>query len=316
MTLTQLRFLLALERYGSFVEAAKSLSVTQPALTIQIKNLEDELGITLFDRNKKPISLTEAGDIFAEQARVIMLEVEKAKNLLEQFQQAHKGVLNLGIIPTIAPYLLPLFLKEFQEKYPEVHLNLKEMVTEEIIIALKNGELDAGIVATPIKAKAMAFSPLFYEKYFLYVSEWHPLFNLDSIELSELDEGDLWLLNQGNCFRNQVLFICNLAKKSTPYTGFNFESTSIESLKRIVEFTKGATIIPELATLNVPVEKEDMIKQIDNLQAVREVSVMTNKTVVKSHLIETLTETIKHSLPSGMLKKPTHQILDSGIRLI
>ncbi|UZR92605.1 hydrogen peroxide-inducible genes activator [Chondrinema litorale] len=315
MTITQLRFLLALERYGSYVEAAKSLSVTQPALTIQIKNLEEELGVTLFDRNKKPIDTTAAGKILADQARIIMLEIDKAVNMLDEFQHAYKGILYLGIIPTIAPYLLPLFLQEFQQKYPDVKLQIKEMITEDIIVSLKNSELDAGIVATPITAKAMSTIPLFYEKYFLYVSETHHLYKRDSVSISELEEGDLWVLNQGNCFRNQVLRICSKAKKSVPYTGFNFESHSIESLKRIVEFTNGTTVIPELATLNVPVEKEDMIKPLTDIEAVREVSIITNRTVVKENLINKLNEVIKDSLPSAMLKKPTEKILETDVNL-
>jgi len=316
MTFTQIKCFLALERFGSFVDAAKSLHVTQPALTVQIKNLEEELDAILFDRTLKPVVLTEAGQVFAEQARVIMFEVDKAKNVIDDFRQKEKGLLRIGIIPTVAPYLLPLFLNEFYEAFPEVRLAIKEMITEDILTALKNNELDAGLVATPIQAKATKHQPLFYEKYFLYVSELHPFFDRESIDLGELDETDLWLLNQGNCFRNQVLHICSLARKSAFNQGFNFESTSIESLKRIVEFTKGATIIPELATLNIPAEKEEMIKGIEKLNAVREVSLITNKTVVKAHLLEKLIKTIKGSLPAKMSEKPQQQILETGVKLL
>ena len=316
MTLTQIKCFLALERFGSFVEAAKSLHVTQPALTVQIKNLEDELDTVLFDRNLKPIVPTEAGQIFSEQARVVMLEVEKAQNILEDFKQQEAGELRIGIIPTVAPYLLPLFLNEFHSKYPALRLSIKEMVTEEIVTAIKNNELDAGLAATPLKAKSLLSKPLFYEQYFLYVSELHPFYNRESIALNELHEADLWLLNQGNCFRNQVLHICTLARKSTLSKGFNFESSSIESLKRIVEFTQGTTIIPELATLNVPSEKEEMIKEIEQLNAVREVSLITNKTVVKAHLLEKLEKIIKQAMPSKMLKKPKGKVLETGISLL
>lgn len=315
MTLIQIKCFLALERFGSFVEAAKSLSVTQPALTVQIKNLEDELDTILFDRNIKPIKPTEAGQVFSEQARVIILEVEKTEQMLEDFKQKEKGELRIGIIPTIAPYLLPLFLNEFNSRFPEIRLYVKELITEDIINSLKNNELDAGLVATPLTAKSISYTPLFYEQYFLYVSELHPFFHKESILINELDQADLWLLNQGNCFRNQVMHICSLARNSTLGKGFNFESTSIESLKRIVEFTKGTTIIPELATLNIPSDKEEMIKQIEELNAVREVSLVTNKTVVKGHLLEKLVETVKASMPRKMLKKPKDQILETGLSL-
>ncbi|MDW7692887.1 LysR substrate-binding domain-containing protein [Flammeovirgaceae bacterium SG7u.111] len=315
MTLTQLEYVLALEKYQNYVRAADACSVTQPALTLQVKNLENELGFMLFDRTKKPVKLTEPGKAFLEQARVILLEVKKANDIAEYQRNTSDGKLKIGIIPTLAPYLLPTFISELNESNPGIKLQVIEEMTSEIVKALKAGELDAGIIATPIKAPGLISFPLFYEKFYLYVSESHPFYNNGKIELGKLKEVDIWLLKEGNCFRNQVGNFCAYGSGNEPKDNFSFESSSIESLMRIVEHRQGLTFIPELATLGIPTDKEDMVKGIVGGEPVREISLVVTRTFVKKHLIDKVMEHIQNNIPKRMLTKPDNAILDTGLNL-
>lgn len=312
MTIEQLTYALAVYQYGTFVKAAAHSYVTQPALTIQIRNLEEELGITIFDRTKKPILVTEEGKVFLEKAQHIMMGIRDLQQISEQVRQGIKGEVRLGIIITLAPYLLPLFVNQLHEKYPDIHLQVIELTTEAIIEGIKNGDLDAGIIATPVHSKGMNTEVLFYEKFFFYVTEHHYLYARSAIRLEEIPVADLWLLSEGNCFRNQVNDICKI-DKSYGMKSFSYTSSSIESLKRIVEHTGGFTVIPELATLDIPAEKEKMIKPVAGTQPVREISLVTNRAYVKRKLLDKIKEVIWQHLPSGMKSADHKNIVDTNI---
>ncbi len=314
MTLTQLEYIIAIADYGSFVEAARQCYVTQPALTTQVKNLEQELDIILFDRTRKPIMPTEIGAQIIEQARDVLMQSRKIPDLVSEFNSDVKGDLRLGIIPTISPYLVPLFVNEFNENHKKVNLHVSEEITEEVISKIKNGELDAGIIATPVSAKGVHFMPLYYEKFYGYVSPSHPNYYRDSLTTEHLAISDLWLLKEGNCFRNQVINICNAEKDSEFHHHFRYESHSIESLKRIVQVKQGMTFIPELATSDVPPQKKDMVKTIES-QPVREVSLVVSRQFLKKRLIDSLRQTIVDKLPSSMLQKPDGFILDTDVNV-
>lgn len=262
MTLSQIEYVLAIAEQGSFVEAAKTKHVTQPALTTQVKNLEEELGVMIFDRTKKPISPTVIGEQIIEQAKEIVGESRKLRDLVGEYRQVDKGDLSIGVIPTVAPYLVPLFINNFYENNKNINISVREDISEEIIRKLKNGQLDVGIIATPIETTGITNIPLYYEKFYGYVSRSSPEYKKTVVKLDELSVSDLWLLKEGNCFRNQVMSVCKESTKRTFKDNFRFESDSLESLKRIVEVKNGMTLIPEMSLANILEKNMDMVKEI------------------------------------------------------
>ncbi len=303
MNLQQVEYLLAVNKYQSFSKAAKNIYVTQPALTIQIKRLEEELGVELFDRNKNPLKATEIGKIIIEQARFIQKNILKLGDLVSEFKNELSGNLRIGIIPTVSPYLVPMFVNEFMKNFPDVNLQFTELITDDVLSELKDGTLDAGIIVTPYPMKNMNIFPLYYEEFFLYVSDKHPLIKRKNIRPSELNLEDLWLLEEGNCFRNQVINICSREAKNKKRWKFDYESLSIDSLLKIVNSRKGITVIPELALSDIPPSGKNKVKKFLGYLPVREVSLVVEKTFLKKHLIEGLTTSIIRSVPNKMLKK-------------
>jgi len=314
MTSLQLQYAVCLDKYKSYVIAADHLNVTQPALTMQIKNMEEELGVVLFDRSKKPIITTEIGRKIIDQAAATLREMSKIMDMVDEYKDELSGKLRIGIIPTISPYLVPFFIKSFNEKYPKIKIEIVEEITENIIRNLKDGEMDAGLIVTPIEATNVETTPIFYEKFMIYASEQHPIYKQKEITIENLQIQDLWLLNEGNCFRNQVINLCGLKDKPLGNTNnFTYVSSSIESLKCIVDSQRGFTIIPELATLNVPPQREDMLREFSGFEPVREISVVTNKLVIKERFVVKMVEEIKANIPRHMLKKSSQTIIDTGM---
>ena len=314
MTLTQLEYIIAIAEHGSFVEAAEHCFVTQPALTTQVKNLENELDVVIFDRTRKPIIPTEIGRQIIDQSREIVMQSKKIPDLVTEYNKEVKGDLRLGIIPTISPYLVPLFINAFNESHPKVNLHVSEEITEEVITKIKNGELDAGIIATPIDSKGVIFLPMYYETFYGFVSTSHENYYRDEIALDELSLDDLWLLKEGNCFRNQVINICSKNKEGEFHDHFRYESHSIESLKRIVEVKKGMTLIPELATRDIAASKKEMIKPIVG-KPVREISLVVSRQFLKKRFIDGLKNSILESLPQEMLTKPEGHVVETNIHV-
>ncbi len=299
MTLDQLRYIVALDSERNFVRAAEKCFITQPALTIQIQKLEEELGVVIFDRSKKPLIPTDIGQQIIEQAKFVLQETHKIKELVREYEQDLSGELKLGIIPTLAPYLVPLFINDFLNRYPYVQITIIEKQTETIIARLKNGDLDVGIFVTPWNDPGIRVKPLFYETFYVYVSPEHFLFKKKNITYANLAIDDIWLLEEGNCFRNQVINICQVSReKNKP--PFRYESASIEALKKIVETRAGVTLIPELALSNIPEANLFMLRPFKKPVPVREVSLVTSRSYVKKRLIEKLEESITGHIPQKM----------------
>ncbi len=315
MTLTQLHYVIAISETGSFVDAADKTGVTQPALTTQVKNLEGELDTVIFDRTKKPVVPTEIGHRVIDQARKIIHESKVISDLVNEHRNILEGTLKLGIIPTVSPYLLPHFIHRFTKAYPDIHLHVKEMITEDIVDSLKNGSLDAGIIATPIEAGNIRSMPLYYEKFFGYVSQEHPLFFKNHLTPSDLNQSDLWLLKEGNCFRDQVVNICAEAENDKSKSGFKYESHSIEALMRVVEMKNGVTLIPELAAKNLTGKKKEMIREIPELNPVREISIVVRKQYLKKRFVERLRKNIISNMPESMTDKPHGILIDPNVKL-
>jgi LysR family transcriptional regulator, hydrogen peroxide-inducible genes activator len=306
MTLQQLQYVVALDTFRNFVKAAEHSHVTQPTLTMQVKKLEEEIGTIIFNRNKIPLEPTRLGEKFVEKARKVLFEAHQLKELVKTEREEISGNYKLGVIPTIAPYLLPLFLKSFVEKFPGAHFTLEEMQSEEMISRLKKEKLDVGILATPLGEKDLREIPMYYEPFLVYVSEDHFLFTAKEIDEGQLVNEGLWLLNQGHCFRNQTLKICKNNMGNTN-SSFSYESGSIEALKNMVKSNMGYTLVPELSVLHEL--DSPYVKRITGQQPVREVSLVAHNSFSKIRFLNELKGHILESVPDRfMMNKKILQI--------
>ena len=299
MTLQQLQYILALDAERNFVRAAEKCFVTQPSLTMQVQKLEDDLGVKIFDRSKKPLIPTPLGEKLVAQARTILKESSRMKDLIQENQGKVEGELKVGIIPTLAPYLLPLFVADFEAAYPKIRLVVQELQTNLIVEKLRKDQLDLGILVSPLLEKGIQENVLFNEPMLGYVGRSHRLFSKNKISLDDLDLDDTWLLSEGHCLRGQVLNICKAHQNDESHS-FVFESGSLETLERLVETHKGMTILPYLATLNLGKKQRELLREFKGNAPVREVSIATNRVHVKTAMIEALRSTLVNSLPNTL----------------
>jgi len=309
MTFVQLEYIVAVDTWRHFATAASQCFVTQPTLSMQIQKLEEELGFKIFDRSKQPVVPTEAGLEVIEHARRILQE---RNNLLETVQ-LKKGVLTgelrIGIIPTLAPYLLPLFIQPFTKKYPSVKLVVHEMMTDLIITRLREGKIDAGILVTPLQEPGISEHVLFYEELMAYVSKQNAMYEKTYVLPQDIDPNKLWLLEEGHCFRSQIVNLCELKKMSRENSHFDYEAGSIETLRRMVEMNDGITIIPELATLDMPARQQQLIRHFRKPAPMREVSLVVHRNLVKQRLIKVLRQQILDTVPEKVRKNKTPNIV-------
>lgn len=309
MTITQLEYIIALDTHRNFVNAADSCFVTQPTLSMQIQKLEDELGVKIFDRSKQPVVPTHIGEDIIAQARNVLKEHSKIIELIQDEKGIIKGDLRLGIIPTVAPYLIPRFLVKFLSKYPDVNLVVNELTTDQIIYQLKNDLLDCGIMASPIKDKNLNEEILYYEEFVAYVSASNKLAKKTTLKASDLDLSDIWILNEGHCMRNQVINLCGERKKDNTKARFEYQTGSVETLKRIVEQDDGITILPELAVMDMGDDQMDLVRYFKAPEPVREISMFTHRHFVKKKLIKTLADEIMSTVPNKMRRKDKRDVI-------
>lgn len=300
MTFIQLQYIIAVDTFRHFAEAARNCFVSQPTLSMQIQKMEEELGVKIFDRSKQPVIPTELGAELIEQARKIIAE----KNVMDELVSLKKGVitgeLKMGIIPTLAPYLLPLFVQRFTEKYPLVRLVVNELTTDFIISQLRSGRIDMGILVTPLQEPGIREHVLFYEELMAYVSKKNAAYKKTFMLPQDIDPNKLWLLEEGHCFRSQIVNLCELRKASRAASHFDYEAGSIETLRRMVDLTDGITILPELATLGMTNKQLGQIRYFKRPAPMREVSIVVHRDFVKKRLIEILKEEIVVSIPEKL----------------
>ena len=235
MTIIQLEYLLAVANCGSFSLAAEHCFVTQPSLSMQIKSLEEELGVVLLDRSKKPVIATEAGEVVLERARETLRAYDNIRESVAELKGEIAGRLRLGVIPTVAPYLLHKFLPGFVHDYPHVELEVKELMTRDIVDAMKHDRIDAALVAGGTCGDGIQEQELFDDRFFIYVSPDNPLYERSNVRIEDIDLRDLILLSDGNCMRDQVIELCQ-AKRGVP-SHYYFESGSLDTLMRIVDWS-------------------------------------------------------------------------------
>lgn len=308
MTLTQLEYIVALDSYRHFVLASEKCFVTQPTLSMQIQKLEEELGVKIFDRTKQPVIPTEIGTSIIAQARIVLRDAGLIRQVIAEQKDIMTGEIRIGIIPTIAPYLLPPLFKNIRDKYPQVKLVAREIITEEIVQELKNNRLDCGIVVTPLKDSSIKEDILFYEELFVYVSKTNALYDKKYVLPTEIDPDQLWLLEEGHCFRSQILNLCELQKFSGLH--FKYETGNIETLKRMVDKSDGITILPELAVMEFTKPQMKLVKRLKEPSPAREVSMVTHRDHLKTKLIKTLKEEVLAIVPKAMQKLNRKKVVE------
>ncbi len=292
MTITQLIYVLAVAEHKNFTLAAEKTFVTQPTLSMQIQKLEEELEIQIFDRSTKPIQPTAIGQIIIEQAQKIVDESDRIKDLIDQEKGFIGGEFKIGIIPTVAPTLLPMFLKTFLNKHDKVNLIIEEYTTEEIIQKLRTGYLDAAIVATPLMESDIKERVLYYEPFVGYIP---PMFrqNIDKeITPDTLDLKKLLLLQDGHCFRDGIINICN-NKIETESRNFILQSGSFETLINLSKEGLGYTLLPYLHTLSLNNDDKANLVQFSDPKPAREISLIYTKNELKKQIIDALYDVIQ-----------------------
>jgi LysR family hydrogen peroxide-inducible transcriptional activator len=300
MNLQQLEYIIAVDKYRHFATAAEKCFVTQPTLSMMIHKLEEELGVKIFDRSKQPVVPTKDGQEVIKRALLVVQQSHHLKNYADELKGEIRGELRLGIIPTLAPYLLPLFLKKFHENHPLLKIFVKEMITDDIVLKLKNGDLDMAIIATPTHEAGLEEHILFYEEFFVYASATEKLPKKKYVLPKQLSIQHLWLLEEGHCLRNQVFNLCELKKRDNET--LSYEAGSIETLINLVDYNGGITIIPGLAQQHLNPFQQKNLREFANPKPVREISLVVAKDFARKKLLSHLKNEIIVSVPKYMLE--------------
>lgn len=303
ITLIQLEYIVAVDTYRHFATAAEKSFVTQPTLSMQIKKLEEQLGVIIFDRTRQPVIPTEQGKEIIAQARIVLRETAKIDQIVKDVTNQVSGELRIGVIPTIAPYLLPLFTGSYHRNYPNVKLKVEELVTEKVVNNLKKDLIDVGIIVTPLNDSSILERPMYYEEMMIYTNADHQLAKQSVIKIKDIATPEIWLLNDGHCFRHQVVNLCNLQEMESANLPFDFEGGSLDTLMKIIDKEGGYTLIPELASLELSDSIKQQVKRFTNSSPLREVSLITTRQFAKTKLIDLLEESIVKSIPARLLDK-------------
>jgi LysR family hydrogen peroxide-inducible transcriptional activator len=290
MTLIQLKYTLAIAEEGNFTLAAEKCFVTQPTLSMQVQKLEEELNVKLFNRKAKPITLTAAGEKIISQAKVILEEAERMKDIVATEKGIIEGNFRLGVIPTVMPTLLPLFLKSFIKKYPKVNLKIDELNTASIIEELSLGKLDAGIAATPLDNSQLIEKPLYYEPFVGYIPKNHSLTSVEKLEIEDLEKIDMLVLEDGHCFREHVLKLCHTSRGAS---SFDLKSGSFETLIHLANEGMGMTLLPYLQTRGLSEKNKENLRHFKSPEPAREISMIYSKNLLKLPIIEALSDIIE-----------------------
>lgn len=312
MTLTQLSYIVAVDRHRHFATAAEKSYVTQPTLSMQIHKLEEELDTTIFDRSKSPVIPTEKGAKIIAQAKEILKQSKHIEDLAALNDEELRGEFRVGIIPTVAPYLLPLFLKNFTQKYPKVKLVFEEVMTDELLELLEQDQLDVGIIATPTEQNYIHEVDLYYEPFVGYISGNHPLSKKEMLDVDDLDAANLWLLNEGHCFRDQTMKLCKKDRREAAKDlNIEFESGNLETLKQLVEQDFGMTLLPYLAINQINEQcAKAYLKHFHDPVPRRKVRLAYSREYLKKNIIEAFADEIKRAVPDQLQQAEEAMIVE------
>ena len=300
ITLTQLEYIVAVDTHRHFGKAAEACFITQPTLSMQIKKLEEDMEIIIFDRSKQPLIPTDVGARIIEQARVVLKQAEEINNIVKDHKNQVSGMLRIGIIPTLAPYLLPIFIGQYKKKYPNIFIKVTEATTENIVKLLNKDLIDVGVLVTPLKEEKIIEKPVFYEEMLIYANSEHKLHNQKEITLQDIATPEIWLLSDGHCFRDQVINLCNYLGTTDSQLPFHFEAGSLETLMNIVDHEGGLTLIPELAKATMSKKRAYNVKHFTNIKPLREVSLVYSRHFAKHKLINLLWKEMREAIPKEL----------------
>ncbi len=301
MNIQQLEYIIAVDNYRHFSKAAEASFVTQPTLSMMIQKLEEELDVKIFDRTQLPVQPTEIGKRIINQARMAVAHVGQIKEIINEERGTITGVFRLGIIPTVAPYLLPKIMEIHSYNKYDIRIIIHELTTDQIIKSLANNAIDGAILATPLKENNIKEYPLYYERFFAYVSPLEKsLYAQTSLDETDLTKAKLWMLDEVHCFRTQILHLCNLKKKRPVSSPFTFEAGSIDTLINIVDKNEGLTVIPEMAISSLSEKQMKNVRPFKNTTPVREISLITRKDYLRERLIDILRDEILSVVPDTL----------------
>lgn len=309
MTFIQLEYAVAVDTYRHFAKAAVACYVTQPTLSMQLHKLEKELGVKIFDRSKQPVVTTAAGLEVIAHAKKILEERDNMFDFLQLKKGILAGDLKIGIIPTLAPYLLPLFIPSFSKHNPDIKLIINELTTENIIRRLRDGRIDAGILVTPLNEPGIKEDVIFYEEMMAYISPSNAAYKKTYLLPQDIDPNKLWLLEEGHCFRTQIANLCQLRKATPEGSHFEYEAGSLETLRRLVEMNDGITILPELATLELTPKQKNLVRRFKKPVPMREISIVIHRDHLKRRMIEALKKEIINALPEKTINNKSENVI-------
>jgi LysR family hydrogen peroxide-inducible transcriptional activator len=309
-SLTQLEYVLAVEKARHFGNAAKACHVSQPTLSQQIAKLEDDLNIVIFDRIQKPVIATSEGKKFIEQASIVLKEHQKLIHNAKSGAEGVTGDFRLAIIPTISSFLIPYFISDFAKLFPKVELFVEELKTETILNEIRNDRIDGAIMATPSGEEGLKEHPLYYEPMVVYAAAGHPLLKKSKINPKDMDASELWLLKDGNCFKDQVASFCSVSPTAdSVFNNIHFQSGNLEVLKNIVFRTKGYTLIPAMMMQFMgKSEIEKHVRPFTSPTPVREVSFVYRRDHWKLEIIRAIKDTILRNLPDHVFRQKNKEL--------
>lgn len=308
MNIQQLEYIVAIDKHRHFVKAAEQCFVTQPTLSMMVKKLEEELGVVIFHRHKGAPEPTPEGKELIKRAKEVLAGCRQIEDYARSLKTEITGEFRLGIIPTLAPYLLPLFLKPFVQKYGGLHLHLKELTTQSIIRALLDDNLDAAILATPLQEPRLTEYRLFNEEFIAYVSNSVKIPKSTPLAASKLKDQQIWFLEDGHCFRHQVLSFCDL-RKALPEQALVYEAGSIASLINLTDSYGGITIIPQLAEATLNAAQRQNIRTFATPKPVREISLVVREGFPRHNFLKNFSKLIVDALPFKP-EKPQQKIIE------
>jgi LysR family hydrogen peroxide-inducible transcriptional activator len=301
MNIQQFQYILAVEELKHFETAAERCFITQSTLSTMISRFEDEIGIQVFNRKTKPVSVTKEGKQIVDRLRIITKEIDQLNNVAQELKGEMIGDLRIGIIPTVAPYLLPIFLSKFASEFPKVKIIIQEMTTSKIQQSLKDRTLDIGILATPLEETELIEFDLYSEPFLVYDS--YSLEKKDTIAIQDLDYSKLWFLEEGHCLRTQVQQICEISnKRANKNLNFEFKAGSLDSLLRFTKANKGITILPYLASFDLSHEDKNRLTPFSSPVPVRSIGLITHRHFVKKALLNRLQKLIQKEVDSMLPK--------------
>ncbi len=308
MNVKQIEYILAVAELHSFGQAAEKCSVTQSTLSTMVAKFEDEIGFSIFDRKTKPISITKEGAVIIEKLTHISSEFDQLTELVKSLKGELKGELTIGVIPTISPYLIPEFINDFTQQFPDIQCVIREIRTHVIMDMLLDRQLDVGILALPLRHEMLVEMPIYNESFVMYDCTKEGL--NETIEPADINDDKFWLLEDGHCMQTQVKYICDISKSVSGVDRYDYKAGTIDSLIRMVRINEGMTLLPYLATLDLPNKERGKIKKFRGQVPARTVGLVVHKHFVKGHLAQKMAKEIsKKILPLLDMQKDI-QVID------